>query len=675
MLISLLLPFLVLFLIEICLRAFHYGHDLKLFIEYPGDSNFLVLNPDASRKYFANQENATTGNLELFRKKKAENTQRIFVLGESTAIGYPYFHNGSFHRWLQYRLMHEYPDRNFEIINIALTAVNSYTVSGFAKEVVNYEPDAILIYTGHNEYYGAMGVGSTDRTVGNAMIINLLLKLRQFRLMQLLTNVYERIVRSFGSRNTMAGKTRMEAMVADQQIPYGSKLFNRGIDQFRSNMEETLLLLEKQQIPVFFSNLVSNEKDLRPFVSLPTDSLQISGFVKNYALGLAALENKDPVKADSSFKEANHAYNSHALCNYYLGRLAYKQEDYVHAKMYFSKAKDLDALRFRAPDTINTIIAQLCHKYKKAHLVDTRAAFEAGSPNGIIGDELLIEHVHPNLTGYALLSDVFYETMKRQGLFSVPKEKEISFRQLLQDMPITKTDSLTGVYKVFNLKRSWPFRDESSGSGQSQDLVSPAGTLRDSLNPGTMEERMAHGLALKQRSWPDAMDSLYNYYIGRRDLLDARKVVETLVLEHPTEEPYYDKAADLCGALKDDDNALFYFKKSFSLSPSFEKARKIFVLYFKLDKPANAIPYLDYAIHNNASGFNLAPVRQIAAEILQLQKAFGKDTADLLVLNQIADKYFKMGNREGAAKYIEKVLKADRGNKIALALLSRFKKT
>ena len=75
------------------------------------------------------------------------------------------------------------------------------------------------------------------------------------------------------------------------------------------------------------------------------------------------------------------------------------------------------------------------------------------------------------------------------------------------------------------------------------------------------------------------------------------------------------------------------------------------------------------------SGFNLAPVRQFTEEILQLQKEAGKDTADLPVLNQIAGKYVKMGNREGASKYIDKVLKADPGNKDALALLSMLKKT
>ncbi len=667
--VSILLPFLLLFLVEVLLRGFHYGHDLELFIEYPGDPDFLVLNPETSRKYFSNQENATTGNIELFRKKKEENTLRIFVLGESTTIGYPYFHNGSFHRWLLYRLTHEYPDKHFEIINLSLTAVNSYTVAGFAKEVVNYEPDAILIYTGHNEYYGALGVGSTDRMGGNARLIHGMLWLRQFRLTQLLSNTIDAVTRLFGTHSVSGGKTRMEAMVADQQIPYGSGLFYRGIDQFRSNMEEALSLFDRRQIPVFFSNLVSNERGLRPFISIPVDSVRFPGFARAYGLGLTALRRNDTTAAYNAFKMADSSCNTHALCNYYLGCLAYGRGDSGQAKNYFSKAKELDALRFRAPDTINAIIGQLCRKYKNTHLVDARAAFEAASPDSIIGDELLLEHVHPNLAGYALLSDVFYTTMKRQGLFSFPAGREMSFRELLQDMPITKVDSLTGAYKVFYMRRSWPFRDTVSAV-----VVPGAGdNAGDSLNPVSEEERLAYALTRRQTSWPDVMDSLYSYYIGRQDLANARRVVETLVLEHPTEEPYYEKAANLCGVLKDDGNAVFYFRGSFLLVPSFEKARKIFVLYLKADRPADAIPYLDYAIRNNPSGLRLEPVRQFAGEIVQLQKISGKDTANLSVLNQIADKYFRMGNRESASKYIDKVLRMDPGNKEALLLQGRLR--
>jgi tetratricopeptide (TPR) repeat protein len=666
-LISILIPFLILFLIEISLRIFHYGYNPDLFIEYPADKNFLVFNPEASKKYFTDQQIATTGNIEPFSKKKGTNTLRIFVLGESTTIGYPYFHNGSFHRWLQYRLMRSFPDKDFEIINISLTAVNSYTIWGFAKEVVNYEPDAILIYTGHNEYYGALGVGSTNNLGGNVQMVNFLLALRELKLTQLMTSVYEKIVRSFRSRENNMGKIRMELMVAEQQIPYRSKLYDRGIDQFRANMDKTLALFSDHKIAVFISNVVSNEKDLGPFISLLPDSLQYPGFAKNYSLGLKALEGGDNGDAWSFFREADSVYNEHALCNFYLGRLAYRRGDFQLAKKYFSRAKELDALRFRAPDPIDDVISQLCTKYENSHLVDTRAVFETNSPNNIIGDELLLEHVHPNLRGYALLSDVFYEVMKKQGLFPVSKE-EMSFQQLLQDMPVTEMDSLTGAYKVLNLKRNWPFtmtkpQDAEAAPG------GPAAKPIDSLIPvRSEEEKLAFGIAFNHLSWSDAMGDLYDHYIGVHDLEKAKKVMEALVLEHPTEAPFYEKTANVCGELKDIANAIFYFKKAFLLAPAFDKARDLFVLCLKSDRPADALPFLDYAIQHNTSGMQLAPVRKLTAEVVQLEMALQKDSANLSLLNGVAGKYFTMGNKDGAEIYLDKILKADPKNKEALLL-------
>src|SRR4029078_13289681 len=129
-------------------------------------------------------QNATKGNTERFKKEKASGTFRAFVLGESTTIGYPYMHNGSFHRLLQYRLLHEYPSLNFEIVNVSLTAVNSYTVKEFAKAVANYSPDVVMIYTGHNESYGACGVGSTSKTASSPFLVNNMIYLREFRVMQ-----------------------------------------------------------------------------------------------------------------------------------------------------------------------------------------------------------------------------------------------------------------------------------------------------------------------------------------------------------------------------------------------------------------------------------------------------------------------------------------------------------
>lgn len=655
---SILVSFLFLILVEALLRIFGYGHNVNLFVECPEDKDYYVLNPDASKKYFTNQKIATRGNSEPFKKKKDKNTVRIFVLGESTTIGYPYFHNGSFHRWLQYRLTHTFPNRNFDIINLSLTAVNSYTVFGFAKELIDYEPDAVLIYTGHNEYYGALGVGSTEYIGGTPQLVELILYLRQFRLVQLLTNGYEAIQRIIGGNKPDSGGTRMKLMVADQQIPYQSDLYERGVDQFRRNMDQTLHLLAKRNIPVFVSNLVSNEKDLKPFVSFPVEPGKSLTFNKTYTLGLTALTKGNLPIAYSYFSAANRLDSTHALCTYYLGRTAYQQGNLGQAKRYFSRAKDLDGLRFRAPEALNGIIRQLCQSYKNTHFVDTKALFEAHSAHTIIGDELILEHVHPDLKGYALLSDAFYDALKQAKLIPIKDEQEMSLAQLLRDMPITKVDSLAGLYKVANLKRNWPFNEVMSAQ---------------SFTVESVEEKLAYSLMTQQMSWSDALSHLYDFYMGSRALGNARKVVEALVLEYPADVRYYEKAAMLSGELNDQETAIFYFKKAFALAPTFNKARHLFVLYLQLDRPGDAMPYLDYAIENNQSQFDLNSVKATAEQIISLKKRCVIDSADVSILNQIASAYVRMDNAKGASKYVQKVLAINAGNKEALALSTYLK--
>ncbi len=655
--IAILLPFLILILLEFALRIFHYGHDLSLFMEYPGDKNYLVLNPNASKRYFTDPALAPTGNRELFKKEKDKNTCRIFVLGESTTIGYPYFHNGSFHRWLQYRLMRTFPDRQFEIVNLSLTAVNSFTVLGFAKELVDYEPDAVLIYSGQNEYYGALGVGSTNRISGNASIIQLMLRLRQLRVTQLLTSLYEKITGAFKAARGDSGETLMQRMVADQQIAFGSKLYYRGIDQFRSNMDATLHLFSEHHIPVFISNLVSNERGLRPFISIEPDSTRFPAFKPDYEAGVKVFELKELPAADSLFKKADLDYTGHALCNYYLGQVSYALGDYATAEARFAKALDLDALRFRAPSPLNGIIAQLCTKYPDAHLVDTRTAFISHSENHLIGSDLILEHVHPNLTGYALMSDVFYAALKREHILPADQVKEMSLPQLMDNMPITSVDSLAGVYKIAKLKGSWPF----NGGGQ-----------QDSLPVGSEEQKLAYDLAFEHTRWRDAMDELYSYYVSTNKLKKAKTVMEAMVLEYPMEGSLYERTANICGQLGDLENAAFYFRKAFALSPSPEISQTIFVIYLDLDEPGEAIPYLDYAIHNLADR-RLTAVKEYAEEIIQLERAAAKDSSAVSILNEIADKYFRMGNKLGAAKYLGKVLSADPKNRDALLLLGRVK--
>jgi hypothetical protein len=137
-------------LVEIALCVGGYGTSYPLFIDAESRNGKVVMNPNVGEKYFFLTGNATSGFQEAFVKEKPANTYRIFVLGASTGIGYPYRNNGSFHRWLQNGLNLTFPDKNIEVINLSLTAINSYTLLDFARQLSDYNPDAVLIYAGHN---------------------------------------------------------------------------------------------------------------------------------------------------------------------------------------------------------------------------------------------------------------------------------------------------------------------------------------------------------------------------------------------------------------------------------------------------------------------------------------------------------------------------------------------
>lgn len=378
--IVILTPVVLIFLLAIYLKILHRGKNVDLFIESPGNKNYLVLNPDGPEKFFTNAVFSSKRSNELFKRLKEENTTRIFVLGSYSAIDYHDFFSDS-SEWLQSRLINTFPNRQFEIINLSLTALNSNAVFGLARELVKYKPDAVLIYAGHDEYYGALGVGKMTDSSN---------------------------VESSGRE-----KSLMERMVESQPIAYQSKLYNEGVRQFTSNMEETLKLFERHQIPVYVSNLVSNERSLKPLNRKEAvDSTRYPGFNQEYQLGVEAFARNNFSQAYLHLQKAISIYSIHAMCSYYLGELTYLKGNYTEAKKYFDNARDFDELRFRAPEQFNDIIAKLCNKYRYAYLVDAKSAFDSAAENHIIGNDLMLDHIHPNLKGYNIMAEVFYNAVK-----------------------------------------------------------------------------------------------------------------------------------------------------------------------------------------------------------------------------------------------------------------------
>jgi tetratricopeptide (TPR) repeat protein len=607
---AILLPFVLLGIIEMLLRVFNYGYNPALFIQDKIHANCWVMNPDVSKRYFTNQANATIGSHEPFFKNKEPNTFRIFVLGESTTIGYPFLHNGSFHRWLQYRLQLTFPKKRIEIINLSLTAVNSYTIRDFADELKPHQPDLVLIYVGHNEYYGALGVCSTSFLGTNPTLVSLAVKLRQLKVVQFASDLVGMLMSAPSDKNV----TLMERLSEKNKVPFGSADYDQGLAQFEKNMYQALFTLKQENIPVFISTIASTEKDLKPFVS----------------------ENE---KKETS---ADHYYS--------LANIQYDRHNFQEAKTNYQLARQYDMLRFRAPDSINAIIQKLSKQFNNVTVVDTQKMYELYSPQSILGRELFLEHVHPTLHGYALMSHAFYEKFREQKVIAEHWDNYVAFDSIKVSMPVTIVDSLRGAYEILMLREQWPFNEK----------------ITDAIPRTTYEEKIAGALAVKQLSWGAAMLEMVKHYKQSGDDENLLRTMEALALDNPLNEKVLNETAIAAQRVKKYDLAVYYLERTFNLNKRSETASKLFIELLKLDRASEALFYIDYA-QAKGSKVDLGPMRTIVNEIVMLKQRLASTSSNVDLMNLIAEKYLLIGNENGARKYLEQVLKIDPNNPYAKA--------
>ncbi len=131
---------------------------------------------------------------------------------------------------------------------------------------------------------------------------------------------------------------------------------------------------------------------------------------------------------------------------------------------YFLRAKDLDALRFRAPSEINSTIEQLSEKYGHP-FVSAVDKFNSLSPEGIVGDNLMTDHLHPTITGYQEIGKLFINKMLTENLLPnskgllVTTDKQDEFVRM--NYNFTHLDSTIGRYRLTILKRRLAFCEKS----------------------------------------------------------------------------------------------------------------------------------------------------------------------------------------------------------------------
>jgi tetratricopeptide (TPR) repeat protein len=523
-----LLPFILILFVELALRGFSYGDNLRLFVNHPEKEYkaYRIVNPEIGKKYFQKFE-YTKPPKDIFLKDKPDSCFRIFVMGSSSVVGFPYDNNIMFSRILHEWLMETYPGKKIEVVNTAITAINSFTLLDFMPQILRQKPDAILFYEGHNEFYGAFGAGSNEAISHNPALIRLHLKLMNLRVYQLTRNIISGVVGFFTKTNSAAAKrgTLMSRMVKDADITYNSDIYKEGIENFRENMEMLIAMAKTKNIPVFLSDAVSNVRDLKPFNSKATDKYK---------------------PAIDYFLQAQHDEAN--------GNIVAAKENYI-------KARDYDCIRFRASSDINKEIVDLSKKYDNVHFVPTLSLFEANSPNGLIGKNLITEHVHPNINGYFLLAESFYKSIIQSKIIQgkINEYAPQTAAKFMVDYGFTELDSLVGVQRITNLSYHWPFRDETKDYIDYRKIYVPVSHI-DSLAFFVMAD--------KDLILTDAHLQLAKEYENKHDFENAFREYNTLTKISPYWPQYFRKAADCLLALRDLPGAIHYFSRSLEYDKS-----------------------------------------------------------------------------------------------------------
>ncbi|MCF7826206.1 MAG: hypothetical protein K9M55_05890 [Candidatus Marinimicrobia bacterium] len=482
-----LIPLAFLGLVELALWMVDAYPQPPLFIEVEeSDQPFIQTNSIVSERYF-NKNIMPVPELspQKFSAEKPTGTLRIFCLGGSTTEGFPYEMTVPFPQQLAFLLEANYPDKAFEVINMGLSAINSFTVVDWIPEILRQDPDLILIYMGHNEFYGAYGPGSTISLGHDGRIVRLILKLHKFRVVQMISSMIRGTAKTPSS---VANPTLREKGIESNSI-----LRIKTRDNFSANLDIILKACQSAGVPVILSNLVSNIKDQAP---------------------LDATSN--PQQPSSKANEL-----------YIKGLHEFHQGDTITAFISLTRAKNNDQVPLRGIDYFNEILHNKANKFDLP-IVDMKAAFLSASPSNIPGNDLFCDHLHPNPVGYNLMAREFYQALNQTEILDQAPTPTLPGEAMF----VTDLDWEMGSVRIFKQRHYWPFGNSPVDYKDYPALFSEK------------TAQIAKEYFFDHHFWGKAHNDMADYYLKQVELDKACREYQAMIEMYPEKTEYYAKLVE-----------------------------------------------------------------------------------------------------------------------------------
>lgn len=400
-------PLLLLGFLELGLRLAGYGYPTSFFLNSrQGDRPMLTDNPKFGWRFFPPAVARAPRPLFLATRKPPGTTVRIFVLGESAAMGDPDPAYG-FARQLERILQARHPDQTIEIVNAAMTAINSHVIREIARDCGPREGDFWLVFAGNNEVIGPYGAGTVfGRQALGLTSVHLNLALKS-------TCVGQLIARVSRNSNEPANWEGMELFLG-QQVSREDPRMKTVYANFAANLTDIADLGRQSGAKVLFATVPVNLRDCPPFASLHRPGLrpdELAEWEKYFSTGSRAQAEGRFDEALSDYNRADQIDGEYAQLVFQRASCKLEMKQAALAETDFRLARDLDTLRFRTDSRLNEIIRHVATT-KGISLTDADQQF-VRLPEDIPGEELFCDHVHLNFTGNYRLAVLFVTELEK----------------------------------------------------------------------------------------------------------------------------------------------------------------------------------------------------------------------------------------------------------------------
>ena len=394
---------------------------------------------------------------------------RIFCFGGSTVYGHPYQSETAFPKWLELELAASVPRRTFEAINCGGISYASYRLAPIVKEVLQYQPDLIVVATGENEFLEDrtyLPIKSRSRLA--AWLEDNAYSLRVFNLAR---NFFRGLQHkpAHGDLGEKGSSTlsrevqpRLDARSGYASYHRDDSWHDRVAAQFEESMRGMVKLCQSASVPIILVKLGANLRDCPPFKSEHRPGLS----PEEEAEWQQAFDAGAALTALTSYRQAESIDGEYALLPYRMARLLDRLGQKSEALQYYVKAKDLDVCPLRMPSRHEQILDRISLE-TKTPLVDAASLLASQSADRIPGNDWYLDHVHPTIGGHQKIAQSIVSQLRELNLVPAAiawpeaKRRETYARQLEKLGPRYLADGRRRVEWLENWARRERWLDET----------------------------------------------------------------------------------------------------------------------------------------------------------------------------------------------------------------------